>query len=215
MNSLAAVAKSSENSKMGLLLPPHLKAFTSPKTKLVAKRDQTFTAILLDRPLNRDSSSPMKINARNVLNESLLPKTTTRKLLLISNSLFLALVRRRRMPRLLRLSNSIFILPHPPSTGRARRGKKAIEAEPAMEVDEGEAETPHAASVGEDTLTPPVPKSRGKKNSPFDGWARTKPGSKLAAGKGVKREGDALEKAGEGKRTRGNAHATTSSSTDA
>lgn len=84
-----------------------------------------------------------------------------------------------------------------------------------MEVDEGEAETPHAASVGEDTLTPPVPKSRGKKNSPFDGWARTKPGSKLAAGKGVKREGDALEKAGEGKRTRGNAHATTSSSTDA
>ena len=76
---------------------------------------------------------------------------------------------------------SIFSPPTPPTTGHATRAatKKStfdLPSDPPEPVD---------AVLYE---------RRGKKVSPFDGWARTKAGMSGAGGKGKKREGEAMEK---------------------
>ena len=70
----------------------------------------------------------------------------------------------------------------PPTTGHATRAatKKAVEASPLVPEPVEE-----------------VVKKKGGKRSPFDGWARRKPGassSSAAVGKGRKRQGEFLEK---------------------
>ncbi|OCK78427.1 hypothetical protein K432DRAFT_332086 [Lepidopterella palustris CBS 459.81] len=97
----------------------------------------------------------------------------------------------------------------PPSTGRARRYHKKIVAEDqhGTKVDEEAVlGTPVEAPVVEEEVevqTAQLPKARGKKNSPFDSWQRVKPASsRMTAQKGVKREGEMLERGGEGKRSR-------------
>lgn len=76
---------------------------------------------------------------------------------------------------------SVFSPTTPPTTGHATRAatKKAALDSPS---------------------DPPEPmetvqyERRGKKVSPFDGWARTKSGTSAVGGKGKKREGEAMEK---------------------
>ncbi|KAI9704478.1 MAG: hypothetical protein M1820_005552 [Bogoriella megaspora] len=93
----------------------------------------------------------------------------------------------------------------PPSTGRATRSQGKIQTGPLPEAAEPD-------EVNEDDQDP-APTSatvRRKRASPFDQWARTKPGSSRTVS-GTKREGEALEKDGDGggKRTRGKAVAGT------
>ncbi len=79
------------------------------------------------------------------------------------------------------VKTSVFSPTTPPTTGHATRAatKKAALDSPS---------------------DPPEPvesvryERRGKRVSPFDGWARTKAGTSGAGGKGRKREGDAMEK---------------------
>lgn len=54
----------------------------------------------------------------------------------------------------------------------------------------------YSSPVEHETAEPPEPiaRSRGKKLSPFDGWQRIKASATSVASKGMKREGDALEK---------------------
>ena len=98
----------------------------------------------------------------------------------------------------------------PPSTERVKRGRrKDVNNLPhvasAMDLDE------HVNPQEEELQTPPLPPTRGKKNSPFDSWQRVKPTSRLAAGKGAKREGEALDRQGEGKRSRNGMNAASGS----
>ena len=75
----------------------------------------------------------------------------------------------------------IFSPPTPPTTGHATRAamKKAVSDSPPDLPDPVEA----------------VPyERRGKKLSPFDGWARTKAGTSGGGGKGKKREAETMEK---------------------
>lgn len=75
---------------------------------------------------------------------------------------------------------SIFSPPTPPTTGHATR---AITKKTAFDL----------------RLDPPEPveavsyERRGKKVSPFDGWARTKAGTSGGGGKGKKREAEGME----------------------
>lgn len=77
---------------------------------------------------------------------------------------------------------SIFSPTTPPTTGHATRAatKKAALDSPSDPPEQVE--------------TVPYER-RGKKVSPFDGWARTKSGTSGVGGKGKKREGEAMEKA--------------------
>ena len=75
----------------------------------------------------------------------------------------------------------VFSPPTPPTTGHATRAamKKAVSDSPPDLPDPVEA----------------VPyERRGKKLSPFDGWARTKAGTSGGGGKGKKREAETMEK---------------------
>lgn len=97
----------------------------------------------------------------------------------------------------------------PPSTEHVKRGRKKDvnnlpHAASAMDLDE------HVNPQEEELQTPPLPSTRGK-NSPFDSWQRVKPTSRLAAGKGTKREGEALDRQGEGKKSRNGMHAASGS----
>ena len=97
----------------------------------------------------------------------------------------------------------------PPATGRATRSstKKAelgysSPTGPEPQSDPEPLETPEAPG--------PVPRKRGKKLSPFDGWQRIKGSSSTSTSgpsKGKKRGGDALQKgtgaAGDSKRIKG------------
>ena len=84
--------------------------------------------------------------------------------------------------------------PTPPTTGHATR---ATARKVALESPSNTPEPAEAVLYAR----------RGKKVSPFDGWARTKAGTSGVGGKGKKREGEAMEKtrgvAGS-KRVRGN-----------
>lgn len=98
----------------------------------------------------------------------------------------------------------------PPSTERVKRGRKKdvndlLHAASAMDIDE------RVNPQEEELQTPPLPPTRRKKNSPFDSWQRVKPTSRLATGKGTKREGEALDRQGEGKRSRNGMHAASGS----
>lgn len=103
----------------------------------------------------------------------------------------------------------------PPSTERVKKGRKKdviglSHAPDTMDADEP-TETAAVNHREEVLQTAPLPSTRGKKTSPFDSWRRVKPASRLAAGKGVKREGEALDRQGEGKRSRSGAHAVSGS----
>ena len=89
---------------------------------------------------------------------------------------------------------SIFSPPTPPTTGHATR---AAMKKSAFDLPSGPPEPVEAVPY----------ERRGKKVSPFDGWARTKAGTSGPGGKGKKREGEAMEKTGGvagSKKVRGN-----------
>ena len=76
---------------------------------------------------------------------------------------------------------SIFSPPTPPTTGHATR---AITRKTAFDLPLDPPEPVEAVSY----------ERRGKKVSPFDGWARTKAGTSGGGGKGKKREAEGMEK---------------------
>ena len=85
----------------------------------------------------------------------------------------------------------VFAPVSPPTTGRVTRASKKKEIE-------RDADQFVSGPVG---IPNPFGVKKGGRLSPFDGWERTKPG----LGKGKKREGETLEKVGEGsKRVKGN-----------